>query len=55
MVVDLPEPFGPSRPTTCPGRAWNVRPFNARTPPYVFVSPVAVNIESPSGESELRG
>ncbi len=29
MVVDLPEPFGPRKPVTAPGRTWKVRSWTA--------------------------
>ena len=38
-VVDLPAPFGPSRPKTSPGSTVNEIPFTASTPPgYTFFS-----------------
>ena len=33
MVVDLPAPFGPSRPNTSPGATWKSMPRTASTPP----------------------
>jgi uncharacterized linocin/CFP29 family protein len=36
MVVDLPAPFGPTKPVTCPGAAVNVMPSSATVVPYVL-------------------
>ena len=48
IVVDLPAPFGPSRPNTVPAVAPNESPSSARTPlPYVFVRSIA-SIADPS-------
>jgi hypothetical protein len=33
IVVDLPEPFGPRKPVTIPGRTENERPSTARLSP----------------------
>src|SRR5262249_5682213 len=41
MVVDLPEPFGPRKPVTCPGRTENDRPSTASVRPYRLVTPRA--------------
>ena len=39
IVVDLPAPFGPSRPNTSPAPTRKSMPFTASTPPwYVFLS-----------------
>jgi len=37
MVVDLPAPFGPRKPVTCPGRTVNETPSTAVVLPYLFV------------------
>src|SRR5215472_1821865 len=39
IVVDLPEPFGPRKPVTMPGRTSKVRSSTAGLPPYRLVSP----------------
>ena len=36
MVVVLPAPFGPSRPTISPGATWKLTPSTARTSPNDF-------------------
>src|SRR3984957_664021 len=36
IVVVLPAPFGPSRPTISPGATWKLTPFTARTSPNDF-------------------
>ena len=41
IVVDFPEPFGPRKPVTIPGRTENERSFTATVSPYRFVSPLA--------------
>ena len=38
MVVDLPAPFGPRNPVTCPARMSTDRPYTAVLVPYVLVS-----------------
>jgi hypothetical protein len=38
IVVVFPEPFGPSKPVTTPGRAVNDSWFTARLAPYSLVS-----------------
>ena len=54
MVVDLPEPFGPSRPIVRPGAAVKLRSRSARTPPYDFLRPCAVSICLPPSRNEAR-
>src|SRR5688500_2328977 len=39
MVVDLPEPFGPRKPVTCPARTVKLRPSTATVLPYRLVRP----------------
>src|ERR1700761_606924 len=39
MQVVLPEPFGPTSPSTSPGFRWNATPSSARKPPKRFTSP----------------
>jgi hypothetical protein len=39
MAVVLPEPFGPSSPTTWPGGTEKVRPSSATRSPYRLVRP----------------
>ena len=41
MVVDLPEPFGPRKPVTVPGRTSNDSPDTAGLPPYDLLRPRA--------------
>src|SRR5512142_3394094 len=41
MVVDLPDPFGPRKPVTTPGRTLNVSESTASFGPYRLVSPCA--------------
>src|SRR5215208_6922633 len=43
-VVLLPEPFGPSRPTTWPGAAVTVRRGTAGTPRYILVTSISSSI-----------
>src|ERR1019366_3090108 len=38
MVVDLPAPFGPRNPVTCPGMTWKDIRSTARVDPYRLVS-----------------
>ena len=47
-AVDLPAPFGPSRPKIVPGATANVSPSRAWTSPYRFVRP------SPRSSENLR-
>ena len=39
IVVDLPAPFGPTNPVTCPGRTVNDMPSSASTGPNRLRSP----------------
>src|ERR1043166_6716602 len=39
MVVVLPAPLGPTRPTISPGQTWKVIPSTARTSAYVLQRP----------------
>src|SRR5205823_3222166 len=41
IVVDLPAPFGPRNPVTCPGRTVKLRSSTASLSPYRLVSPRA--------------
>src|SRR5262245_58338059 len=60
-VVDLPAPFGPSRPVICPSRALKLTPRTATTLPNDLHSPRASNIGTPSrcrtceGDEERHG
>ena len=40
MVVDLPAPFGPTKPVTWPGWTVKVMPSSASAVPYRLRSPV---------------
>src|SRR5579875_1555637 len=41
IVVDLPEPFGPRKPVTTPGRTVKLRSSTAVFGPYRLVRPIA--------------
>ena len=41
MVVDLPDPLGPRKPVTLPGRTVNPSASTARVFPYDLPSPLA--------------
>ncbi|PSK52165.1 hypothetical protein B0E38_04863 [Streptomyces sp. 111WW2] len=41
IVVDLPEPLGPRKPVTAPGRTWKERLYTAVLSPYRLVRPTA--------------
>ena len=51
IVVDLPEPFGPRKPVTTPGRTSNVRLSTAVDAPYRLVSECAVIITTNGKEA----
>ena len=40
-MVDLPAPFGPRNPVTCPGRTVKLKPSTAKVEPNRFVRSVA--------------
>ena len=44
MVVDFPDPFGPRKPVTTPGRTSKLRPSTARVDPKRLLRPVALII-----------
>src|SRR5579863_3691834 len=46
MVVDLPAPFGPTKPVTWPGTTMNVIPSSASTDPNRLRSPVTSIVAS---------
>src|SRR6266700_618614 len=46
IVVDFPDPFGPRKPVTTPGRTSKLSASTARTRPYRLVSPRASIIVS---------
>src|SRR3954447_12466122 len=39
MLVDLPEPFSPTRPSASPGQRSKLTPWRTRTPKKLFVIP----------------
>jgi hypothetical protein len=54
IVVDLPAPFGPSRPKTSPCATSKSIPFTASTPPgYVFRNPRTLIAGCPSATTVL--
>ena len=48
IVVDFPEPFGPRKPVTIPGRTENERSFTATVPAVWFENSPAFEISDPS-------
>ena len=46
MVVDLPAPFGPTKPVSCPGCTVNVMPSRASVGPKRLRSPVTSIVAS---------
>ena len=55
MVVDLPAPFGPTNPVTCPGETVNVMPSRARAGPNRLRSPATSMVASHVQKARERG
>jgi hypothetical protein len=52
MVVDLPDPLGPRKPVTIPGRTVKLRSRTAVVEPYRLVMPVtSITADGPHGAS----
>src|ERR1700722_2476656 len=54
MVVDLPAPFGPTKPVTWPGRTVNVIPSSACAAPNRLRSPATSMVASMLDEARFR-
>src|SRR5258708_36670286 len=54
IVVDLPAPFGPTKPVTWPGRTVNVIPSSAGTAPNRLRSPATSMVASMLDEARFR-
>src|SRR5262245_25741790 len=55
MVVDLPAPFGPTKPVTCPGRTVKVIPSSATVEPNRLRRPLTSIEACMSGTVENTG
>src|SRR5215471_17915197 len=54
MVVDLPAPFGPTKPVTWPGRTENDIPSSACAAPNRLRSPATSMVASTVGNARVR-